>query len=132
MKTKKTALFFFTLALFAIGCSKVNSYEGNWAIKNIVVDTNLIPEKIDANSALGLFFLDEMYKPTNIVISKELIQLKENDNILENSQIQEITEIKNNKFKIVFDNNSGIFELNETNSAYFTVSAVKYVLEKTK
>lgn len=80
--------------------------------------------------ALGLFFLDEMDKPTNIVITKDSIQLFGNDILFQSTKINEVKKIELYKFKIVFGNNTGIFELNKPSSANFTVTAVKYVLEK--
>lgn len=130
MNTKHRHVLYFLIGIIAFGCNKANKLEGNWEIKSIVVDTNLIPEKIDATAALGLFFLDKLDKPTNIVFTKDSILLMENNNLLQSEKIQETTKIGLNKFNIVFGNNSGVFELNEPSSASFTVNAVKYSLEK--
>lgn len=71
-----------------------------------------------------------MDKPTNIVITKDSIQLFGNDILFQSTKINEVKEIELHKFKIVFGNNNGIFELDKPFSANFTVTAVKYVLEK--
>ncbi len=130
MKIKSTHTLYFLIVILFFSCNKGNKYEGNWEIKSIVVDTNLIPENINAITALGLFFMDRLDKPTNIVFTKDSILLMENNNLLQGEKIQETTKIGANKFNIVFGNNSGVLDMNEPSSANFTVNSVKYSLEK--
>lgn len=130
MKIKSTHTLYFLIVILFFSCNKGNKYEGNWEIKSIVVDTNLIPENINAITVLGLFFMDRLDKPTNIVFTKDSILLMENNNLLQAEKIQETTKIGTNKFNIVFGNNSGVLDMNEPSSANFTVNSVKYSLEK--
>jgi len=128
---KKNILFYLFIAFFAIACNQSNVLIGNWKITEITVDTNLIPAKMDLQTASGLFMLGETSKPTSIIITKDSIQLCSNSERASN-KISKINKTGNNKYIIDFEKKSGIFEIQENGSAKFTVDAMSYFLKKSE
>jgi hypothetical protein len=126
---KKNILFYLFIAFFAIACNQSNVLVGNWKITDVIVDTNLIPDKTDIQTALGLFVLGETSKPTNIIITKDSIQLCSNSERT-SDKILKINKTEKNKYIIDFEKKTGVFEIQENGSAKFTVDAMTYFLKK--
>jgi len=126
---KKNILFYLFIAFFAIACNQSNVLIGNWKITNVIVDTNLIPDKTDIPTALGLFVLGETSKPANIIITKDSIQLCSISD-RKSDKISKIKKAEKNKYIIDFEKKSGIFEIMENGTAKFTVDAMTYFLKK--
>ena len=127
---KKIPPYLFIVS-FAIACNQSNALMGTWEITDVTVDTNLIPEKMDLQTASGLFVLNEISKPSNIIISKDSILLCSNSDRI-SDKISKICNTEKNKYLIDFDKKSGVFEIQENNLAKFTVDAMTYFLKKDK
>ncbi|HOV10922.1 MAG TPA: hypothetical protein PLL90_04065 [Bacteroidales bacterium] len=128
---KKKIPFYLFIVSFAIACNQSNALMGTWEITDVTVDTNLIPEKMDLQTASGLFVLNEISKPSNIIISKDSILLCSNSDRI-SDKISKISNTEKNKYLIDFDKKSGVFEIQENNLAKFTVDAMTYFLKKGK
>ncbi len=128
---KKKIPFYLFIVSFAIACNQSNALMGTWEITDVTVDTNLIPEKMDLQTASGLFVLNEISKPSNIIISKDSILLCSNSDRI-SDKISKICNTEKNKYLIDFDKKSGVFEIQENNLAKFTVDAMTYFLKKDK
>ncbi|HQI71130.1 MAG TPA: hypothetical protein PLT47_10295 [Bacteroidales bacterium] len=128
---KKKIPFYLFIVSFAIACNQSNALMGTWEITDVTVDTNLIPEKMDLQTASGLFVLNEISKPSNIIISKDSILLCSNSDRI-SDKISKISNTEKNKYLIDFDKKSGVFEIQENNLAKFTVDAMTYFLKKDK
>lgn len=126
---KKKIPFYLLIAFFISACNQSNVLVGNWDITNITVDTNLIPDKMDVQTATGLFVLGETSKPINIIITKDSIQLC-SDSDRTSDKILKINKTEKNKFLIDFGKKSGFFEIQENGTAKFTVDAMSYFLRK--
>ncbi|HPI31327.1 MAG TPA: hypothetical protein PLS26_12455 [Bacteroidales bacterium] len=128
---KKNIPLYLLIAFFISACNQTNVLIGNWDITEVTVDTNLIPDKMDVPTATGLFVLGETSKPTSIIITKDSIQLCSNSDRT-SDKISKINKTEKNKFLIDFGKKSGIFEIQESGTAKFTVDAMTYFLKKGK